>query len=331
MFPQNWEVSERITVQFCHNTREELTKIMAKRKHEIDVKLLLYAIQKTASFEQLLARRFTGATLVENADASKIDLDDLQKSPFLGLIGKCFIPHLKIYIDNIDKNLADLIERFLQDEKQNISSDIIDIQVTVLPSCSDLFMFYKKSMIQCHQLDRCHSMLDLTKTFQKYLREYAFKILMNSLPKIEAQSLVGVQTFRDIPKMSSGLIQNFSSLLKEGDLPKLTKEEQIKICCILTTGEYALETTQQLSEKLKEKIDPNLADQIDLTQEQDNFHGQVENNFQINFKYLIHCFTCRVISNCIQLLVQDLENACEPALTTMSKVKLNKMFKVQRN
>lgn len=31
------------------------------------------------------------------------------------------------------------------------------------------------------------------------------------------------------------------------------------------------------------------------------------------------CFF-RVISNCIQLLVQDLENACEPALTAMSKV-----------
>lgn len=28
----------------------------------------------------------------------------------------------------------------------------------------------------------------------------------------------------------------------------------------------------------------------------------------------------RVISNSIQLLVQDLENACEPALTAMSKV-----------
>lgn len=276
MFPQNWEVSERITVQFCYNTREELTKIMGKRKHEIDVKLLLYAIQKTASFEQLLARRFTGITIQETNPDANIDLDDLQKSPFLGLIGKCFIPHLKIYIDSIDKNLSDLIERFLQDDKQTVSSDIMDIQVTVLPSCSDLFMFYKKSMIQCHQLDKGQSMLDLTRTFQKYLREYAFKILMNNLPKIEAQSLgSSVQSItRDFQKISTaGLISNFSSLLKEGDMPKLTKDEQIKICCILTTGEYCLETTQQLAEKMKEKIEPNLAEQIDLTQEQDNFHG----------------------------------------------------------
>lgn len=31
-------------------------------------------------------------------------------------------------------------------------------------------------------------------------------------------------------------------------------------------------------------------------------------------------FVCSVISSCIQLLVQDLEAACEPALTAMSKV-----------
>jgi len=41
---------------------------------------------------------------------------------------------------------------------------------------------------------------------------------------------------------------------------------------ILTTAEYCLETTQQLEEKLKEKVDPHLADKINLSQEQDMFH-----------------------------------------------------------
>jgi len=36
---------------------------MSQRKHEIDVKLLLFAIQRTASFESLLAKRFAGVTL----------------------------------------------------------------------------------------------------------------------------------------------------------------------------------------------------------------------------------------------------------------------------
>ncbi|RZC42545.1 vacuolar protein sorting-associated protein 53 -like protein, partial [Asbolus verrucosus] len=298
LFPQSWEVSERIAVQFCHNTREELSKIMSKRKSEIDVKLLLYAIQKTSTFENLLSRRFSGVTLNDDQES-----DTLNKSPFVGVIGDCFIPHLEIYIESIDRNLSDLIERFVQDCKQTQPTEATETQASILPSCPDLFVFYKKSMIQCTQLDNGQSMLSLTRTFQKYLHEYSEKLLQNNLPKIEAQSLgTSVQLLtRDLQKMStSGLIQNFSSLLKEGEITRFTKEELAKICCILSTAEYCLETTQQLSDKLKEKIEPSLADQIDLSKEQDNFH--------------------KVISNSIQILVQDLENACEPALTTMSKI-----------
>jgi hypothetical protein len=38
---------------------------MTKRKVEIDVKLLLFAIQRTTNFETLLAKRFTGVPLQE--------------------------------------------------------------------------------------------------------------------------------------------------------------------------------------------------------------------------------------------------------------------------
>lgn len=41
---------------------------------------------------------------------------------------------------------------------------------------------------------------------------------------------------------------------------------------VLTTAEYCLETTQQLEEKLKEKIETSLRDKINLSQEQDIFH-----------------------------------------------------------
>ena len=63
MFPPDWEVSERIAVAFCDITRKDLEKLMFKRKHELDTKLLLHAIQKTVNFESLLSRRFPGVTL----------------------------------------------------------------------------------------------------------------------------------------------------------------------------------------------------------------------------------------------------------------------------
>lgn len=82
IFPQDWEISERIAVQFCHVTREDLAKLMNKRRSEIDVKLLLYAIQRTSNFESLLAKRFIGSTL-ETTDAKSaiVNNDVTEKVP----------------------------------------------------------------------------------------------------------------------------------------------------------------------------------------------------------------------------------------------------------
>lgn len=82
IFPQDWEVSERIAVQFCHVTREDLAKLMNKRRGEIDVKLLLYAIQRTSNFESLLAKRFVGGTLeTTDAKSTTISNDAAEKVP----------------------------------------------------------------------------------------------------------------------------------------------------------------------------------------------------------------------------------------------------------
>ncbi|XP_057335223.1 vacuolar protein sorting-associated protein 53 homolog [Microplitis mediator] len=332
IFPLDWEVSERIAVQFCHNTREDLAKLMQKRRVEIDVKLLLYAIQRTSNFESLLAKRFTGITLkaagatpgteaaaiakpvVEESTnpfeegGEKIENDKPTPSPFANLIGKCFEPYLNIYIESLDRNLAELMDKFVADCKNQPPGskdfDGVEGPSSVLSSCADLFVFYKKCMLQCTQLSTGSIMLNLSETFQKYLREYALKLLQNNLPKMGGSISLGTsmssitRDFRDLS--TAGLIQNFQSFLKEGESTRFSKEEQSRICCILTTAEYCLETTQQLEEKLKEKTDKCYAEKINLSQEQDLFHN--------------------VISNCIQLLVQDLEAACDPALTAMTKV-----------
>ncbi|GAB6030212.1 Vacuolar protein sorting-associated protein 53 [Chamberlinius hualienensis] len=335
LFPPDWEMSERIAVEFCEITRTELSKIMSRRVNEIDVKLLLFAIQRTVYFENLLSKRFSGATLAridsvdqmvnkrkvsteptnpfESAESTnpfeEDDKDDNDKPPaevakvkvaipsaFIGMISKCFEPHMNIYVESQDRNLADLVDRFVQDFKQNgLPKGEIEGSI-VLPSCADLFVFYKKCMVQCAQLSTGQPMLALTATFQKYLREYAIRLLQNNLPKVMSTRENVLSSLTS----TSGLIQNFQSLLKEGEMPKFNIEELCRVCSILTTAEYCLETTQQLKDKLREKIDPSLADKIDLGGEEDVFNN--------------------VIGNCIQLLVHDLETSCEPALTAMSKI-----------
>uniref|UniRef100_A0A670YIS0 VPS53 subunit of GARP complex n=1 Tax=Pseudonaja textilis TaxID=8673 RepID=A0A670YIS0_PSETE len=310
MFPGEWCMTERIAVDFCHITRMELGKIMRTRAREIEVKLLLFSIQRTTNFEGLLAKRFSGSTLTETVTVKKgarvfvgspsllwleregdpcPQKPKIPNNPFHGIISKCFEPHLYVYIESQDRNLGELIDRFVGDFKaQGPPKPNVDEGGAVLPSCADLFVYYKKCMVQCSQLSTGEPMIALTTIFQKYLREYAWKILSGNLPKTTNTS-------------SSGL--TITSLLKEKDgseVAKFTLEELCLICSILSTAEYCLATTQQLEEKLKEKVDDSLVERITLMGEMDTFST--------------------VISSSIQLLVQDLDGACDPALTAMSKM-----------
>ncbi|PIK58981.1 putative vacuolar protein sorting-associated protein 53-like [Apostichopus japonicus] len=347
IFPSDWEVAERICVEFCHVTQDGLSMVMQNRSMEIEVKLLLFAIQRTTNFETLLAKRFKGTTLLphveksqsseptpEDKDAQQRDRDPLNPfdvdededeteaveikpaakprvSPFHRIISQCFEPHLHIYIESQDRvspvtvlpsshpifsstpqesigPYPEVHGRFPQRVRPAIQAEEGG---AVLPAVRTSLSSTRSVWYSCSQLSTGQPLLSLTASFQKYLREYANRLLSGNLPKSQTP-------------MPTSL--NFSTLLKEGlkesssEVPKFTADEQYRVCSILVTAEYCLDTTQQLEEKLKEKIDSSLQEQISLSGEVDVFHG--------------------VISNCIQLLVQDLESACEPAMTAMNKV-----------
>lgn len=149
VFPVDWEVSERITIQFCLLTRDDLASLMQKRRTEIDVKLLLFAISKTQQFELLLAKRFNGQILASmnitkslrppkivqiDDKAQTDDISQIGNSPFIGLISVCFEAFLDIYTDSVDRNLAEIMERFVLDSiKSKTDFDPMANNSTVLP------------------------------------------------------------------------------------------------------------------------------------------------------------------------------------------------------
>lgn len=151
VFPIDWEVSERITIQFCLLTRDSLAILMQKRRTEIDVKLLLFAILKTQQFELLLAKRFNGVVLAsmnitkssrppkivqidDKTPAQTDDISQIGNSPFIGLISVCFEAFLDIYTDSVDRNLAEIMERFVLDSNKSKNDfDPMANNSTVLP------------------------------------------------------------------------------------------------------------------------------------------------------------------------------------------------------
>ena len=81
------------------------------------------------------------------------------------------------------RNLSELLNRFVQDVKsQGVPMVEGDGSNVVFPSAGELFVFYKKCMVQCSQLSTGPALLSLTTAFQKFLREYATRVLNNNLP-----------------------------------------------------------------------------------------------------------------------------------------------------
>ncbi|XP_063370656.1 vacuolar protein sorting-associated protein 53 homolog [Cydia amplana] len=289
--------------------RSQLTALLAARRSELDVKLLLYAIQKTYAFELLLHKRFQddGAALPDGAELNvdpqavfDADAKDPEAAggaarpggPWVGIIGACFEPYLSIYISSLDSNLASLMDRFIQDAKAP-AAGVAGVGTAgeagaVLSSCADLFLFYKKCLVQCAHLTTGEPMLELAGVFAKYLRAYAGAVLRAALPRAPAPATP-----------AAALVANLHTLAtnQPANAQRYSAAEISRVTSVITTAEYCLETTVHLQQKLKEKVVPRLAERIDLTPEQELFHA--------------------LIGDCIAALVAELEAACEPALQAM--------------
>ena len=300
IFPPHWEVGERIAVAFCRISSNDLSTVMSNRKHEINVRLLLFAVGKTTAFEGLLGQKYTGLTLLQS-DANS-EQHDISK-PFQGLISRCFEPHLAIYVEAQDRNLSQLIDQFVDDisQKSQNQKNIEMSTAEVFSSSGILFTQYKNCLVQCVQLSTGQPLVQLTNVFQKNLKEYAQRVLQNSLPKLGPPSISNtIQSVSGTSVLSAatsaaGLIHSF---LKENEI-RFTKNELLTLCSVLLTANYCLETTQQLEKKLQEKVDVSLASSVTMSNELDLFHN--------------------IIQNSIQLLIQDIESQCEPCFITMIK------------
>ena len=67
--------------------------------------------------------------------------------------------------------------------KQSPPRPGVDGASIVLSSASDLFVFYKKCLVQCASLSTGPPLLDLTEVFKRYLNDYAARVLSPLMPK----------------------------------------------------------------------------------------------------------------------------------------------------
>ena len=240
LFPPSWRVNEMLANAFCEGTREDYKSILQRSMRRTDgqppnVNLLLSCLQETLDFEHALERRFSGQ--------SRSSLDTLSSSredkhqAFSQAISEAFEPYLSLWVESQDKHLSTLIPQYRQQPIRNPEEDFH--AQTVMASSTELFHAYRITFAQCAKLSTGSRLLELAKTFAKYLDLYCQQVLFY--------------------------------FLSERSGPSGPSAEDTII--VLNTADYCYQTTNQLEERIKARIDGDLREQVDLQSQADSFMG----------------------------------------------------------
>lgn len=243
MFPPHWRVNEILANAFCESTREDFKGILQKsiRRADgqtLDVNLLLSCLQETLDFEHSLEKRFTTTS---RASMDTLSSNDEKAPIFSQAISEAFEPYLSIWVEAQDKHLSTMIPTYRAQPPRQPDEDFSPQMV--ISSSTELFSFYRLTLAQCAKLSPGARLVELTKVFAKYLDQYAQQILLY-----------------------------YISERPSGQTPSTTPSIQ-DIVLVLNTADYCYNTSLQLEEKIKSRIDHDLKSSIDLQSQADSFMG----------------------------------------------------------
>ncbi|KAI9096614.1 Vps53-like protein [Phlyctochytrium arcticum] len=177
IFPPEWKIAEALCEKFCQDTRRDLGEVLAKADSNMDVKVMLQALQTSIEFEGKLFTRFGPKNFEEEGINAKIKAD----SKFYKIISSVFDPYLRHYVEMEDKALSDIMDQYR-------ARPILQEEESVLSSSTDLFYLYRQTLVQCAKLSTNKPFLDLVRLFGKWLRQYS-ELLQAKLPKDDKKAI----------------------------------------------------------------------------------------------------------------------------------------------
>ncbi|KAK7520097.1 Vps53-like protein [Phyllosticta citriasiana] len=233
LFPSHWRANEVLANAFCEGTREDykgiLQRTMRERGQTIDVNLLLSCLQETLDFEHSLERRFSGDS--RSSMDTVVSRED-RPHTFTQAISEAFEPYMSLWVESQDKQLSTLVPKYRTQPLRNLEEEFSP--QGVIPSSTELFHFYRTALAQCAKLSTGIRLLELSRTFARYLDQYGQQVL-------------------------------FYFLKERSSLEDLI--------LILNTADYCYQTCNQLEEKIRGRVDEEFRSKVDLQSQADAFMG----------------------------------------------------------
>ncbi|KAL3905715.1 MAG: hypothetical protein SGARI_004326, partial [Bacillariaceae sp.] len=337
VFPAYWNLEYHLAKNFLRRTKSHLLALLSGSTKDPDASnatILLKALQKTIIFEKdvtgALQREYgviffdpsaedskekstkanpmkppaaKGSTVTTGEDASNTGLeedgraptDNVPVEPLLGLASSAFDKHMRPYIALEEKNMDDQLVSSLEDRTVDTRGNH-----PVFTTSTKLFVYIKGSITRCTNLTKGNTFFLLYNAFQDSLRKYS-QVLSSKLPpplptKNMPLNMPPVPFARNplqqMTQVESQPVQTASYRVPQG--------EEVTVCHVIGTCEYCAETVEALEDLIRDTIDDEFKEKVDMMGQQEAFHD--------------------ITAKAIRILVSGLENRLDEQFEMMNSI-----------
>jgi vacuolar protein sorting-associated protein 53 len=234
--------------------------------------------------EQLKGQKVATAAL----DEGRASVEQVPVENLVGVASSAFDDYMGPYIALEEQSMDEQLVESLADGTVDSRGEL-----PVFTSSTSLFVYIKGSITRCTAMTKGKAFYLLFQAFQDSLHKYA-QILSSKLPSPPSEK----------PSVAvGGLKLTASSFGKQADSGSsvIPPGGEITVCHVISTCEYCVDTVEALQDLIRDTIEPEFQEKIDMTNQQEAYHD--------------------VTAKSLRVLVSGLMNRSESALNTMQNIK----------
>ena len=199
-----------------------------------------------------------------------------------GTASSAYDNHMGPYIDLESQSMDEQLVKALEDRTVDTRGEL-----PVFTTSTKLFVYIKGSITRCTALTKGNAFFLLYRAFQDSLKKYA-QVLSSKLPPPLPQQSVGLGNI-NVP---------FGKQDKQEMSYRVPQGEEVTVCHVIGTCEYCADTVEALEDLIRDTVDDQFKDKVDMMGQQEAFHD--------------------ITSKAIRVLVSGLENRLDEALKIMT-------------
>ncbi|KAF9073619.1 Vps53-like protein [Rhodocollybia butyracea] len=283
VFPSEWRVGWHLLAKFTEITRDDITTLLSTAGKSLTVQTLLDNIQIVAEFESSMAKKW--ATSYQDM-LSTVATNSRPPRP----LTHAFDSHMGVFVDAQDKALSDMLAPHRKGAKtlKNTARPSLD---TLGPGAEDADETNSSPVVVLS------SSTELFYFYGQSLEQCAK--LSRGSPLFELCN-IHKKWLQDV--LAASLKQRpppIAAPRRSVDSTRFDGAELKQASMVINTADYCQTTASELEDKIRSNISDEFKDQISLQEERDLFVSS--------------------ISSAIVVQLREVESACEPAFTTMSR------------